>query len=444
MANEFKIKNGLVTPTLQATDPTDSTLSTNGAAVFSGGVGIVKNLNVGGNLTVSGTFNPASINNAQIGNTTPNTGAFTTLTANAAVTFTQNTGSVNATSGTLVVTGGVGISENLNVGQNLTVTGNLTVNGTTTTINSTTITVDDKNIELGSIASPTDVGADSGGITLRGTSDKSILWLNSTNRWTFNTGIEATSIENTPVGSTTRSTGAFTSLTSNAATTFTAGTASTDTSTGTVVITGGLGVSGRINAANFDGIVGANAAAAGSFTTLGVSGVVSVNTTSNNQSYTTSGAGVITVSSGTTGTINNMSIGATTRSTGDFTTLAANDTATLTGAITANTGTNNQSYTTTGAGTITITSATTGSINNMNIGATTRGSGAFTTLAANGIVTLTDATNNTGISTGALQITNGGAYIAGNLYVGGTINLSGVAVQQIGQITTTAAGWNLP
>lgn len=385
MANEFKIKNGLVTPTLQATDTTDSTLSTNGAAVFSGGVGIVKNLNVGGDLSVAGSFNPASINNAQIGNTTPNTGAFTTLTANDAVTFTQNTGSVNATSGTLVVTGGVGISENLNVGGNFTVTGDLTVNGTTTTINSTTITVDDKNIELGSITSPTDVGADSGGITLKGTSDKTILWLNSTNRWTFNTGIEASSIQNTPVGSTTRSTGAFTSLTSNAATTFTAGTASTDTSTGTVVVTGGLGVSGRINAANFDGIIGANTPAAGSFTTLGVSGVVSVNTTSNNQNYTTSGAGVITVSSGTTGTINNMSIGATTRSTG-----------------------------------------------------------AFTTLAANGVVTLSDATENNGISTGALQVTNGGAYIAGNLYVGGTINLSGVAVQQIGQITTTAAGWNLP
>ena len=44
--------------------------------------------------------------------------------------------------------------------------------------------------------------------------------------------------------------------------------ASTGTSSGTLVITGGLGVSGRINAANFDGIVGGNSAAAGTFTTL--------------------------------------------------------------------------------------------------------------------------------------------------------------------------------
>jgi hypothetical protein len=83
----------------------------------------------------------------------------------------------------------------------------------------------------------------------------------------------ASTINNTSIGASTRSTGAFTTLTSNAATTFTANTASTTTTTGTAVITGGLGVSGRINAANFDGIVGANTAAAGNFTTLGATGV---------------------------------------------------------------------------------------------------------------------------------------------------------------------------
>jgi len=81
------------------------------------------------------------------------------------------------------------------------------------------------------------------------------------------------------------SAGSFTTLAASGATTlsstlgvtgaatFTAGTASTSTTTGTAVITGGLGVSGRINAANFDGIVGANTAAAGNFTTLGATGV---------------------------------------------------------------------------------------------------------------------------------------------------------------------------
>ena len=67
---------------------------------------------------------------------------------------------------------------------NLTLSGDLTVNGTTTTINSTTITVDDKNIELGSVATPTDVTADGGGITLKGTTDKTLNWIDATDAWT--------------------------------------------------------------------------------------------------------------------------------------------------------------------------------------------------------------------------------------------------------------------
>jgi hypothetical protein len=66
----------------------------------------------------------------------------------------------------------------------LIVTGDLTVNGTTTTVNSTTLTVDDKNIELGSTASPTDVTADGGGITLKGTTDKTFNWIDATDAWT--------------------------------------------------------------------------------------------------------------------------------------------------------------------------------------------------------------------------------------------------------------------
>ena len=74
----------------------------------------------------------------------------------------------------------------------VTIVGNLTISGTTTTINSTTLTVDDKNIELGSVASPSDSTADGGGITLKGASDKTILWTNSTDTWDFNQGITVT------------------------------------------------------------------------------------------------------------------------------------------------------------------------------------------------------------------------------------------------------------
>ena len=62
------------------------------------------------------------------------------------------------------------------VNNDLVVTGSMTVNGTTTTVNSVTLTVDDKNIELGSVATPSDITADGGGITLKGATDKTINW----------------------------------------------------------------------------------------------------------------------------------------------------------------------------------------------------------------------------------------------------------------------------
>jgi len=69
-------------------------------------------------------------------------------------------------------------------GTSLTLSGDLTVNGTTTTLNSTSLSIDDKNIELGSVASPSDVTADGGGITLKGATDKTFNWVDATDSWT--------------------------------------------------------------------------------------------------------------------------------------------------------------------------------------------------------------------------------------------------------------------
>lgn len=98
--------------------------------------------------------------------------------------ITNATDSSSTSTGSLIVSGGVGIAKSLYVGTNLVVTGNLTVNGTTTTVNSTTLTVDDKNIELGSVTSPDNTTADGGGITLKGATDKTFNWVNSTLAWT--------------------------------------------------------------------------------------------------------------------------------------------------------------------------------------------------------------------------------------------------------------------
>ena len=68
----------------------------------------------------------------------------------------------------------------------ITIPGNLTVSGTTTTVDTVNLTVKDKNIELGVVSTPSNTTADGGGITLKGASDKTITWVNSTGAWTFN------------------------------------------------------------------------------------------------------------------------------------------------------------------------------------------------------------------------------------------------------------------
>tara|TARA_R100001443_G_scaffold2025_1_gene6972 strand:- start:101 stop:2596 length:2496 start_codon:yes stop_codon:yes gene_type:complete len=69
-------------------------------------------------------------------------------------------------------------------GVNLTLSGNLTVNGTTTTIDTTTLQVEDKNIEIGKVSSPSDTTADGGGWSLLGSTTKTFNWVNATDAWT--------------------------------------------------------------------------------------------------------------------------------------------------------------------------------------------------------------------------------------------------------------------
>lgn len=106
-------------------------------------------------------------------------------TADRTITFPNATGTVALTSdlSSYAALSGATFTGAVS-GTSLTLSGDLTVNGTTTTINSTTLTVDDKNIELGSVVSPTNTTADGGGITLKGTTDKTFNWVNSTSAWT--------------------------------------------------------------------------------------------------------------------------------------------------------------------------------------------------------------------------------------------------------------------
>ncbi len=75
------------------------------------------------------------------------------------------------------------ITSQVNIGGNLTITGNLTVDGTTTTINTATLTIEDKNIELAKVSSPSDALADGGGITLKGSTDHTLIWTLASAAW---------------------------------------------------------------------------------------------------------------------------------------------------------------------------------------------------------------------------------------------------------------------
>ena len=88
--------------------------------------------------------------------------------------------------GLLPLTGGT-------ISGNLTVSGNFTVQGTTTTVSSTTITVTDKNIEIGKVSTPTDTTADGGGLTLLGATNKTFNWVDSTDSWTSSENIDLAS-----------------------------------------------------------------------------------------------------------------------------------------------------------------------------------------------------------------------------------------------------------
>ena len=195
------------------TSTTRLTIDTNGKAAFTGEVEVndtisttettvgllddtATTINMGGDATTveigAATGTTTVHNNVDIdldlnvdgGDITTNATTFNIVNANATtvnIGGDATTVSIGAATGTTTVN------------NDLTVSGDLTVNGTTTTINTTELSVDDKNIELGAVASPTDTTADGGGITLKGATDKTIIWVNSTDSWTSSENFELAS-----------------------------------------------------------------------------------------------------------------------------------------------------------------------------------------------------------------------------------------------------------
>ncbi len=121
---------------------------------------------------------------------------------------------------------------------NVTIAGNLTVSGTQTILNTSTLQVEDKNIEIAKVSSPSDTTADGAGITIKGATDKTITWdnandnLTSNQDWNIVTGksykinnavvLNATTLGTSVVGSSLTSVGTLTSLTVGGAVTLNA------------------------------------------------------------------------------------------------------------------------------------------------------------------------------------------------------------------------------
>jgi hypothetical protein len=147
--------------------------------------------NTGSNLTITSGSDTFTI----VGGTgiTTEASATDTITITnqgvVSLTGTTNEVSVSASNGSVTLS----LPANVTISNNLTVTGDLIVNGNTTTLNTATLVVEDKNIVLANTASPTDVTADGAGFTVKGATDKTFNWVDSTDAWTSSEHVDLVS-----------------------------------------------------------------------------------------------------------------------------------------------------------------------------------------------------------------------------------------------------------
>ena len=159
--------------------------------------------NAGGTVTSVATANGLSggpiTSTGTLGVTTGSTLTVNTagIHVNSALSITSLT-LAGAASGVTTLAAG-----NTTITGDITVSGNLTINGTTTNINSTNLVVEDKNIVLADVTTPTDVTADGGGITLKGATDKTLNWVDATDSWTSSEHIDLAAGKVYKIGTTT-------------------------------------------------------------------------------------------------------------------------------------------------------------------------------------------------------------------------------------------------
>ena len=133
-----------------------------------------------GRLTAAGN-STISITGSQVSDLS--TATVTSLTG------TVNQVTVSSSAGAVTLS----LPANVTISNNLTVTGDLTVQGNTTTLNTATLVVEDKNVVLANVATPTDTTADGAGISVLGTTTKTFNWVDSSDSWTSSEHIDLAS-----------------------------------------------------------------------------------------------------------------------------------------------------------------------------------------------------------------------------------------------------------
>ena len=154
---------GIVSVTSAGNITNGGTFTNSGSSIFTGPAEFGSGANITGDITASGGLNLTGGANLNT------TGIITcsTLNVSGSTTFGQITGTI----------------ADLNVTNDATIGGNLTVNGTTTTIDTANLSIEDANIGIGSVTTPTNTTANGGGLTLFGGADgdKEFKWINSGN-----------------------------------------------------------------------------------------------------------------------------------------------------------------------------------------------------------------------------------------------------------------------
>ena len=135
--------------------------------------------NTVGTFTVDAQGRLTAASNSTISITGSQVSDLSTATVTS-LTGTANQIAVSASAGAVTLS----LPANVTISDSLTVTGDLTVQGNTTTLNTATLTVEDKNVVLANVATPTDVTADGAGISVLGNTTKTLNWVDATDAWT--------------------------------------------------------------------------------------------------------------------------------------------------------------------------------------------------------------------------------------------------------------------